>query len=143
MHTSAVQTLAVMYANEGLRHATSELQHILEEIKAAALLHDAGKLTAENQAILRGEVKSNHLIKHEDAGSLWAGTLGYKYAPQWVYSHHKGLQSRMFSPIWRNRSWMVGKFCSDIPSIAVNRYGLPAGSSSSLETSATGVPAYV
>jgi CRISPR-associated endonuclease/helicase Cas3 len=84
----------VQYANGGLKHAACELQHLVEEIKAATLLHDAGKLTDDNQAILHGEVKSNHLIKHEDAGSLWAQTIGCKYAQQWVYSHHMGLQSR-------------------------------------------------
>ena len=94
LHTSAVRDLAVQYANGGLKHAACELQHLVKEIKAAALLHDAGKLTDDNQAILHGEVKSNHLIKHEDAGSLWAKTIGYKYAQQWVYSHHMGLQSR-------------------------------------------------
>ena len=65
---AAVQVLAVQYANGGLKHAACELQHLVKEIEAAALLHDAGKLTDDNQAILRGEVKSNHLIKHEDAG---------------------------------------------------------------------------
>jgi CRISPR-associated endonuclease/helicase Cas3 len=94
LHTSAVLNLAVQYANEGLKYAACELQPLLEEIKAAALLHDAGKLTDENQAILQGRVKAAHLIKHEDAGSLWARTLEYKYAQQWVYSHHMGLQSR-------------------------------------------------
>jgi len=84
----------VQYANGGLKHAASELQHLANEIRATTLLHDAGKLTDDNQAILRGEVKSNHLIKHEDAGSLWAKTIGYKYAQQLVYSHHMGLQSR-------------------------------------------------
>jgi len=93
-HTSAVRDLAEQYAKGGLKHAACELRHLVEEIKAATLLHDAGKLTDDNQAILHGEVKSNHLIKHEDAGSLWAQTIGCKYAQQWVYSHHMGLQSR-------------------------------------------------
>ena len=90
----AVRELTVQYAKEGLKHAACELQHLVKEIEAATLLHDAGKLTNDNQAILRGEVKSNHLIKHEDVGSLWANISGYKYAQQWVYSHHMGLQSR-------------------------------------------------
>jgi CRISPR-associated endonuclease/helicase Cas3 len=94
VHTSAVADLAVQYANDALSHAASELKYLAEEIKVAALLHDAGKLTDENQAILQGKVKAVHLIKHEDAGSLWASTLEYKYAQQWVYSHHMGLQSR-------------------------------------------------
>lgn len=85
----------MQYAKEALKYAVCELQHLAKEINAAALLHDAGKLTDDNQAILHGEVKSNHLIKHEDAGSLWAQTIGCKYAQQWVYSHHMGLQSRV------------------------------------------------
>ena len=93
-HTSAVRDLAVQYATEGLKHAAYELQNLVQEIKVAALLHDAGKLTDDNQAILHGEIKSNHLIKHEDVGSLWAKTIGHKYAQQWAYSHHMGLQSR-------------------------------------------------
>ena len=84
----------MQYAIDGLKHAACKLQHLVEEIQVATLLHDAGKLTDDNQAILRGEIKSNHLIKHEDAGSLWAITTGHKYAQQWVYSHHMGLQSR-------------------------------------------------
>lgn len=93
-HIQAVQTLASQYAHAALRCALPELQHLAGEISASAMLHDIGKLADENQAILSGEVQATHLTKHEDAGSLWAADLGYKYAQQWVYSHHKGLQSR-------------------------------------------------
>jgi CRISPR-associated endonuclease/helicase Cas3 len=92
-HIAGVRTLALQYAQEGLRYSAGVLQHLVAEITAAALLHDAGKLVDENQAILQ-QAKTAHLIKHEDAGSLWARMLGYKYAQQWVYSHHIGLQSR-------------------------------------------------
>jgi hypothetical protein len=51
-------------------------------------------LSSDNQKILSGEIRSRHLIKHEDAGALWAATIGCQLAQQWIYSHHKGLQSR-------------------------------------------------
>lgn len=93
-HIKGVHKLSGNYARAGLHFADPHLASLASEIEIAALLHDCGKLSSDNQQILSGKVTSRHLIKHEDAGALWAAEIGCKLAQQWVYSHHKGLQSR-------------------------------------------------
>ena len=66
----------------------------ISSIVAAATVHDAGKLTEENQKILCGDAKASKLpVPHADAGSLWMLRERDELAAMLVYAHHRGLPS--------------------------------------------------
>jgi CRISPR-associated endonuclease/helicase Cas3 len=81
--------------NLASRHA-SEIRCPLPaaSIVAAATVHDLGKLAAENQQVLSGEVKAGKLpVPHADAGTLWMMREKDELAAMMVYAHHRGLPS--------------------------------------------------
>lgn len=95
-HVRNVYALSRKSAEEALRYA-SDLPHdlILNELACAAAFHDLGKLEDQNQAVLSGDVKREHLpFPHADAGSAYLLGQEAWLAALWVYSHHQGLPNR-------------------------------------------------
>lgn len=92
-HIQGVERRAVKYAKEAEQYAEKAENKLSNIVQEAALLHDIGKLEADNQAVLRGEERGQrHLpVNHVDAGSAALINRGHLYAALAVYSHHKGL----------------------------------------------------
>ena len=66
-----------------------------EMVEAAACYHDLGKLDLENQKVLSGEFKNNHLpVNHVDAGVKALLDKNRIIEAFIVYAHHIGLQSK-------------------------------------------------
>lgn len=92
-HVRNVRALSRKYAEEALHYAL-DLPHapILDELAFAAAFHDLGKLEDENQEVLSGAVKREHLpVPHADAGAAYLLTQSAWWSTLWVYSHHQGL----------------------------------------------------
>jgi CRISPR-associated endonuclease/helicase Cas3 len=92
-HVRNVRALSRKNAEEALHYAL-ELPHapILNELAFAAAFHDLGKLEDENQEVLAGTVKREHLpIPHADAGAAYLLSQSAWWSTLWVYSHHQGL----------------------------------------------------
>ena len=92
-HIRGVERRAVKYAKEAEQYAEKAENKLSNIVHEAALLHDLGKLEADNQAVLRGEERGQrHLpVNHVDAGSAALINRRHLYAALAVYSHHKGL----------------------------------------------------
>lgn len=92
-HVRNVYALSRKSAEGALRYA-SDLPHdlILNELACAAVFHDLGKLEDQNQAVLSGDVKREHLpFPHADAGAAYLLRQEARLAALWIYSHHQGL----------------------------------------------------
>ena len=96
-HIQGVERRAVKYAKEAEQYAEKAENKLSNIVHEAALLHDLGKLEADNQAVLRGEERGQrHLpVNHVDAGSAVLINRGHLYAALAVYSHHKGLPNML------------------------------------------------
>jgi len=58
----------------------------------ASYFHDLGKLDDKNQAVLKGEKRSNSLpVHHQDAGVIYSLQVERILAATLIYSHHLGL----------------------------------------------------
>ena len=69
-------------------------EHFRAEVEAAALYHDCGKLSPENQAVLNGSKLEKLRIDHMDAGTALLWKQGRETAAMLVRSHHRpGLPS--------------------------------------------------
>lgn len=92
-HVRNVHDQSRKSAEEALRYA-SDVPHdlFLNELARAATFHDLGKLEDQNQAVLSGDVKREHLpFPHADAGAAYLLGQEAWLAALWIYSHHQGL----------------------------------------------------
>ncbi len=92
-HTRGVYEKATQYTAEVERYAAKAQGILTAVVKKGALLHDLGKLDAQNQRVLHhSDSGQHHLpINHVDAGSAALIAEGSLYAALMVYSHHRGL----------------------------------------------------
>lgn len=92
-HVRNVHALSRKNAKEALRYASGLSQDpLLGELAFAAAFHDLGKLEDENQAVLSGDVKKEHLpLPHVDAGAAYLFSQEAWLAALWACSHHQGL----------------------------------------------------
>lgn len=92
-HIQGVERRALKYAKEAEQYAEKTKNELSNIVHEAALMHDLGKLEADNQAVLRGEQRGQRRlpVNHVDAGSAALINCGHLYAALAVYSHHKGL----------------------------------------------------
>ncbi len=94
-HISEVQKRALRNAQSLLDHYNGDAEQFRHAISIAAELHDLGKLSRDNQAVLHGKVKSKSLpIIHADAGTAFLKDKQNIFAAALVYGHHIGLFSR-------------------------------------------------
>lgn len=94
-HVSEVRQQALRHAQSLLRYYRGDAKQLHDTVSIAAELHDLGKLSSENQAVLRGEVKARSLpINHVDAGTALLKDNQNFFAAVLVYGHHVGLFSR-------------------------------------------------
>ena len=98
-HVRGVMIRARRYA-ENTAQFSNKFGPLLRYILGmAAPYHDLGKLAPENQNVLSGAVKADHLISHWDAGvayilALTGIPLKLRYeAALLIYAHHSGLPS--------------------------------------------------
>ena len=92
-HVRAVMSRAEANASAAAHYWTGRPESLQEEVRAAALLHDCGKLCPENQAVLAGSGAGKLPIRHEDAGAEWLLDAKRETSALLVYSHHRGLPS--------------------------------------------------
>ena len=92
-HTRGVYEKAAQYAAEVERYAAKAQGRLTAVVQKGALLHDLGKLDAQNQRVLHNSDSGQHHlpINHVDAGSASLIAEGSLYAALMVYSHHRGL----------------------------------------------------
>lgn len=92
-HIQGVCSRAAQYASEMKAYASRDTGQMEAILRRSALFHDLGKLTDQNQAVLRETAGMHrHLpVNHVDAGSAALKEAGCLYAALLVYSHHKGL----------------------------------------------------
>lgn len=92
-HTRGVYEKAAEYAAEAERYAAKARGILTAVVQKSALLHDLGKLDAQNQSVLHHPDSGQHHlpINHADAGSAALIAEGSLYAALMVYAHHKGL----------------------------------------------------
>lgn len=94
-HTIEVGRRALCNAQSLLRFYNGDAEQLRDAISIAAELHDLGKLSSENQAILQGTVRKKSLpINHVDAGTAVLKNKQNIFAAALVYGHHIGLFSR-------------------------------------------------
>lgn len=93
-HVSEVFRVAEENSRNAAKYYSGDREHFVENIKAAALYHDLGKVDKENQDVLMVESKKSLPIAHEDAGV--ANLLNLKMIESAVLAmaHHKGLFSQ-------------------------------------------------
>lgn len=93
VHIKNVVNRAIQFAKEIATYSCIEDKDIISDIiYDAALYHDLGKLDLENQDVLSGKNKLDHLpVNHVDAGSAFLLNNSLTFSGILVYSHHKGL----------------------------------------------------
>jgi hypothetical protein len=92
-HVHGVLSHAFSSAKEAARFAVHDGKSLREVARYAAEYHDLGKLDAENQSVLSGEVRANRLpVQHTDAGTACLlNEVGSTPSAVLVRSHHIGL----------------------------------------------------
>ena len=92
-HTHGVYEKATQYASDAECYAAKAQGVLTAVVQKGALLHDLGKLDAQNQRILHNPHSGQHHlpINHVDAGSAALIAEGSLYAALMVYAHHRGL----------------------------------------------------
>lgn len=92
-HTHGVYEKATHYASDAERYAAKGQGVLTAVVQKGALLHDLGKLDAQNQRVLHNSDSGQHHlpINHVDAGSAALIAEGCLYAALMVYAHHRGL----------------------------------------------------
>ena len=89
-HVQEVVALAQMYARDISPYNQYDGNILMALSEAAASWHDLGKLDAENQAVLSGQIKAKHLPKkHWDAGAALLNEHN-PFVAAAIYSHHTG-----------------------------------------------------
>jgi CRISPR-associated endonuclease/helicase Cas3 len=95
VHIRHVKEQALRNAQSLLPYYTGDAEKLRDVIEIAAELHDLGKLSRDNQAVLCGKSKRNSLpINHVDAGTKLLKDRQNIFAAALVYAHHIGLFSR-------------------------------------------------
>jgi hypothetical protein len=74
-HVRAVAELAAGSAERATRYWRGDGPALVEEVRAAGLWHDCGKLCRENQEVLRSAGREKLPVRHSDGGA--ALLLGY------------------------------------------------------------------
>jgi len=92
-HTEEVASKAAENAGHACEFWTGDRGFFRAEVKAAARLHDCGKLAPENQEVLARSCKDPLPVRHEDAGAAWLLERRSTKAALLVASHHAGLPS--------------------------------------------------
>lgn len=98
-HVQGVIIRAHRYAENAARFSSKFGPLLRYVLSLSAPYHDLGKLAPENQNVLSGAVKADHLISHWDAGvayilALTDFPLKLRYeAALPIYAHHSGLPS--------------------------------------------------
>lgn len=92
-HIIRVTRAAVVGAGRLAQFWKGNRESFCAEVRAAARLHDCGKLAPENQVVLAGISKQALPIRHEDAGAAWLLARQREKAALLVASHHAGLPS--------------------------------------------------
>lgn len=92
-HIRGVRKKAARYAKEAEFYAAVGSGILSAVVEKSALLHDLGKLDAQNQNVLRSsDHKQRHLpINHVDAGCAALKAENCLYSALTVYAHHRGL----------------------------------------------------
>ena len=92
-HVGGVVKIASKAADESARYASCDGLLLREIVPLAAELHDLGKLDNENQEVLSGKRKAQHLpVQHTDAGTAYLlDQLQVSLGAALVRSHHIGL----------------------------------------------------
>ena len=92
-HIRGVSEKAARYAKEAECYAVSGSGSLSAVMEKSALLHDLGKLDAQNQDVLRStDGRQRHLpVNHADAGSAALKAENCLYSALMVYAHHRGL----------------------------------------------------
>lgn len=92
-HIRGVSEKATRYAKEAEYYAANRSGILSAIIEKSALLHDLGKLDAQNQQVLKNsDGKQRHLpVNHVDAGSAVLQDENCLYSALMVYAHHRGL----------------------------------------------------
>ena len=90
-HVSAVRDRAVTNARSAARYYTGDRSAFVEDVEAAALYHDLGKLDPQNQDVLRMISRKALPIAHEDAGVEQLLRLKRTEAAVLSAAHHAGL----------------------------------------------------
>lgn len=93
-HISNVCEQAVSNAQKAAAFYTGDAKVFIEQIEAAAIYHDLGKLDEANQAILKKDSRKPLPVAHEDAGVAALDSLGWQEAAVLSYCHHDGLFGR-------------------------------------------------
>lgn len=91
-HIGEVERLAAAHAAAMAQYSPIAAAWVAD-IRAAARLHDCGKLDADNQKVLSLESREKLPVPHEDAGVAWLMEAQRDGAAMLVYSHHSGLPS--------------------------------------------------
>ena len=92
-HIRGVERLATAAADRVAAYWSGEREKLVGEVRAAALMHDCGKLWAESQRILRSSERERLGLDHADAGTALLLEMGREIAAVLVKSHHAGLPS--------------------------------------------------
>jgi len=90
-HIENVRQQAVTNARSASEYYSGERDVFVQEIEAAAIFHDLGKLDAENQIVLHQIHGGKLPIPHEDAGVAELLQLGRNESVVLVAAHHAGL----------------------------------------------------
>jgi CRISPR-associated endonuclease/helicase Cas3 len=90
-HVAGVVERAVANATEAAKYRSSRGAKFVEAVRVAAEFHDLGKLSDENQEVLRRKSREPLPIPHEDAGVAHLLSLNLNLSAIWVDGHHNGL----------------------------------------------------
>jgi CRISPR-associated endonuclease/helicase Cas3 len=92
-HIGGVERLATEAAKKAAGYWTGKREQLVGEVRAAAVMHDCGKLWPESQRVLRGSERERLGLDHADAGTALLLGRGREIAAVLVKSHHAGLPS--------------------------------------------------
>ncbi len=92
-HIGGVERLATEAAERVAAYWSGEREKLVGEVRAAAVMHDCGKLWPESQRILRSSERERLGLDHADAGTAVLLEKGREIAAVLVKSHHAGLPS--------------------------------------------------
>lgn len=90
-HIDAVVDGATRNAENAARFFSGDQERFIEEVRAAALFHDLGKLDDANQDVLRVKSRRPLPIRHEDAGIAALARMHRLESVVLVQAHHQGL----------------------------------------------------
>lgn len=93
-HVEKVRSKAVCNARSAAKFYTADRKAFAEEVEAAAIYHDLGKLDESNQDVLCRKRHGRLKIKHEDAGTAALLNAGRPESAVLVAAHHAGLFSQ-------------------------------------------------